>query len=437
MRRSAAGIGFGPRILLMAAALATSPAAAATYADLHDFCSEANCPDGDYPAAPLVSDSSGNLFGTTSLGGADKWGVIFELVPGKGGYKYRVLHSFCEEANCTDGYDPQSGLVIDTAGNLYGTTKFGGALDGGTVFKLERNGKVRYKVLHDFCAQGAACADGSLPMYDGLTYQGAQNGTAYDGTSPLYGTTIYGGENNAGYSGTVYTLAPNKKGKKWKESVIWQFCAQADCADGSQPHNGLAIDSSGNLYGVTFAGGNGNNDGVVFKLSPGKAGWTETVLYDFCSAANCTDGSNPESALAPANGGFVGSASSGGAHGSGALFSLTPNGANFEYSNTYSFCAQAGCADGSGPTGRMALDANGNIYGTTVDGGDPEYSRGVIYELTTQGTLDVLHTFCVNGNCSDGAWPLGGVTLDSADNLFGTTSEGGADSDGVVFELTP
>lgn len=435
MKFSLAAATLQPGLLIVAAALAASPAAAAGFTDLHTFCSDANCTDGNYPTAPLVGDAAGNLYGTTALGGAGSWGTIFELIPKKGGYKYKVLHSFCTAANCTDGSDPQSGLVIDKAGNLYGTTKFGGAQNGGTVFEFARRGKGHLKILHSFCVQGAACADGSEPMYDGLTYLGAQSGTPYDGKSPLYGTTIYGGENNAGYSGTVYALA--RAGKNWQETIVWQFCGQANCADGSQPHNGLAMDSAGNLYGVTFGGGNANNDGVIFELSQGQSGWTETVLYDFCSVANCADGANPESPLTASSTGFAGSTSSGGAHGGGTLFYLAPGGANSGYTDMYDFCSQAGCADGSGPMGRVALDANGNIYGTTLVGGDPNYSRGVVYEFTPQGALDVLHTFCVNGNCNDGQWPVGGVSLNSAGDIFGTTSEGGTHSDGVVFELTP
>ncbi|MGH6888639.1 MAG: choice-of-anchor tandem repeat GloVer-containing protein [Rhizomicrobium sp.] len=414
-----------------------APAAATTFTDLHSFCSEAGCADGDYPTAPLVADSSGDLFGTTALGGTGGWGTIFELVPRKAGYKFKLLHSFCEQANCTDGQDPLSGLVIDTAGNLYGTTKFGGAQNGGTVFELVRDRNDKLKILHSFCAQGAACADGSLPMYDGLTYRGAQNRTPYDGKSPLYGTTLYGGENNDGYSGTVYQIAPRRSGKKWKESVVWQFCSQANCADGSEPHNGLVTNTTGNLYGVTFAGGNGNDDGVAFQLSRSGKGWNETVLYDFCSAANCADGTNPESPLLPTASGFVGAASGGGTQDAGTLFSLVPNGANSQVSVLYDFCTQANCADGYGPMGQLARDASGNLFGTTVDGGDPNYSRGVVFELPAQGMFSVLHTFCAGGNCSDGAWPVGGVTRDSSGYLFGTASEGGAGSDGTIFELAP
>jgi uncharacterized repeat protein (TIGR03803 family) len=417
-----------------------APAAATTFGDLYSFCTAANCPDGNYSNASLVADASGNLFGTTALGGTGGWGTIFELVKKKGGYNYKVLHSFCAEANCTDGEDPIAGLVIDTAGNLYGTTKFGGSQNGGTAFELVRGHKGKFKVLHSFCAQGAACADGSEPMYDGLTYRGAQSGAPYNGRSPLYGTTIYGGENNGGFAGVVYALSPRRTGKKWREKIVWQFCSQANCADGSQPHNGLVTDSSGNLYGVTFGGGNGNSGGVAFELSPQSGSWNETVLYDFCSAANCADGANPQSPLLPTPTGFVGTASGGGsgANYAGTLFSLVPNGANSQYTVLYNFCTQANCTDGESPMGRLAIDASGDLFGTTVDGGDPSSSRGTIFELPAQGTYGVLHTFCVDGNCGDGAWPVGGLSRDAAGDLFGTASEGGNTyNGGTIFELTP
>jgi uncharacterized repeat protein (TIGR03803 family) len=434
--------GFGRRtavacLILAGAALAVgfAPAAAATFTDLHAFCSQTGCPDGAYPAATLVADAAGDLFGTTALGGAGGWGTIFEFIPnGKGGYKFKQLHSFCAAANCTDGSDPVAALIIDTAGNLYGTTKFGGAQNGGTVFELVRSGKKKFSLLHSFCTQGASCADGSLPVYDGLAYQGAASGAPYDGTSPLYGTTLYGGENNAGFSGTVYEIKP--AGRKWKETVVYQFCAQANCADGSQPQNGLVIDASGNLYGVTYGGGGGSGDGTLFELSHAKRMWTETVLYDFCSQANCADGANPESApVLDASGDLVGTATSGGANGWGVLYSLVPGGVSSPYSLLYSFCSQANCTDGSNPIGRLALDATGDIFGATLVGGDPDSSRGTVWELSA-GTLAVLHTFCSGGNCADGQWPVGGVTRDASQNLFGTTSEGGDFSQGAVFELT-
>lgn len=415
---------------------AAAAAAATSFSVLHDFCSDGRCADGNDPTAPLVFDSAGDLFGTSALGGAGGWGTIFELVPKNGSYKYKILHSFCAEVNCTDGQDPVAGLVIDTAGNLYGTTKFGGAQNGGTVFELVRSGKKKFRILHSFCAEGAACADGSGPMYDGLTYQGAQSGAPYDGTSPLYGTTIYGGENNGGYAGVVYRIAPGRH-RKWTESIIWQFCSQTNCADGSQSHNGLVMDAAGNLYGVTFGGGNSSNDGVVFELSQAGKNWSETVLYDFCSAANCADGSNPESPLTPTASGFAGSASGGGTNAAGTLFVLVPQGANSSYSVLYDFCAQASCTDGYGPLGRIGVNGNGDLFGVTIAGGDANYSRGALFELPSQGAYGVLHTFCPNGNCGDGQFPVGGVTLDRLGNVFGTASEGGTQSGGTLFELTP
>lgn len=427
--------------LIAGAALATfaaaAPVTAQTYTDLYDFCSQTSCTDGNYSAAPLVADAAGNLYGTTAEGGANGWGIIFELVHKKSGYSFRVLHNFCAETNCTDGYDPVAGLVIDTAGNLYGTTKFGGAQNGGSVFELLHGHKEKFKVLHSFCAQGAACADGAWPMYDGLTYQGAQSGTLYDGKSPLYGTTLYGSENNGGFAGVVYEMKPNRTGHKWREKVIWQFCSQTNCADGMQPRNGLVMDASGNLYGVTFGGGNNTGDGVAFKLSPSQGAWSETVLYDFCGATNCSDGTNPASALVPVGSGFVGAANGGGNANYGTLFSLVPNGTTWQLNVLHSFCSQTSCSDGEGPLGRIAVDASGDIFGVTVAGGDPNQSKGVVYEQTAQSVFSVLHTFCVGGNCTDGAAPVGGVILDSSGDIFGTVSEGGAHSDGDVFEITP
>lgn len=412
-----------------------SPLIAANFATLHAFCPQTGCADGNYPTSALVADPAGDLFGTTALGGDAGWGTIFEFIAdGKGGYKFRRLHSFCKKANCTDGSDPIAGLVIDTAGNLYGTTKFGGTQNGGTAFELIRSGrKSRLKILHSFCAQGASCADGSLPVYDGLTYQGAASGTPYDGASPLYGTTMYGGENNAGFSGTVYQLEPTAT-KRWKEKVIYQFCAvTTSCTDGSRPEDGLAVDAKGNLFGVTYAGGGSNDDGVIFELSHGKGGWSETVLHDFCSEANCADGSNPESPLAlDASGNLFGSATSGGTANWGVVFEFVPGSA--VYSVLYDFCSLSSCSDGTNPAGRLAVDASGDIFGTTISGGAPNF--GVLYELSA-GALDVLYTFCTAGNCTDGQWPVGGIVLGPSQTVFGTTSEGGEFSSGTVFAWTP
>ncbi|HEY2446166.1 MAG TPA: choice-of-anchor tandem repeat GloVer-containing protein [Rhizomicrobium sp.] len=411
-------------------------AAAQTFNDTYTFCSQANCSDGNYAASPLIADASGDFFGTTALGGDGGWGVIFELVPdGNGGYTYSRLHSFCGQANCTDGSDPVAGLILDTSGNLYGTTKFGGSQNGGTAFELVRSGgKTNFRVLHSFCAQGASCADGSNPVYDGLTYRGAANGAPYDGASALYGTTIYGGENNGGFSGVVFELKPVTGRRRWREHVLYDFCTQTNCADGSQPYNGLLADNRGHLFGVTFGGG-GNSDGTIFELSKKSGHWTETVLYSFCTTANCPDGRNPESPLTTdSSGNLFGTATAGGGQDGGVLFKLVPKGTNSKYSALYGFCSQTNCTDGQNPMGRVAVDGSGNIFGTTVAGGDPGVNRGVAFELGG-GSLQVLHTFCQGGDCNDGAFPVGGVILDPSGNVFGTTSEGGSHSDGVVFEI--
>jgi uncharacterized repeat protein (TIGR03803 family) len=432
MRNSAA---FLPVAVVLATLLGASSAVVTTgYGVLHVFCSESGCADGEYSAASLIQDTSGNLYGTTALGGAGGWGTIFELEKQKGGYKYKGLHSFCRKSNCVDGSDPVASPIIDTAGNLYGTTKFGGAQNGGTVFELMLSGgKKKFRVLHSFCVQGAPCADGSNPVYDGLSYQGKTGGQPYDGVSPLYGTTIYGGENNGGFSGVIYRMAPVEGKSKWKEQVLYQFCALSNCADGSQPYNGLTVDGSGNLFGVTFGGG-GTGNGTVFRLSPQKRQWKETVLYNFCTQANCADGSNPEAPLViDGSGGLVGTATSGGANGGGVVFSLAPDGTNYRV--LYDFCGQVSCADGYNPIGALALDGSGNLFGSNLRGGDPDNDGGVIYELSGS-SFEVLYTFCGTGSCIGGRRPVGGPVRDAAGHLFGTTTLGGAPDQGVVYEFT-
>ncbi|HEX3653148.1 MAG TPA: choice-of-anchor tandem repeat GloVer-containing protein [Rhizomicrobium sp.] len=408
---------------------------AGSYDVLHTFCSGGTCADGQYSAAPLVTDASGNFYGTAALGGDAGWGTIFEFVKRNGGYRFKRLHSFCSKPNCTDGSDPVAGLIADAAGNLYGTTKFGGAQNGGAAFELILSGgKKRFRVLHSFCAQGAPCADGSNPVYDGLAYRGKASGQPYDGASPLYGTTIYGGENNGGFSGVVYRLLPVAGKSKWKETVLYQFCAQANCADGSQPYNGLTVDTAGNLFGVTFGGGS-QGDGALFRLSQQKRNWTETVLHNFCTQANCADGSNPEAALAvDGSGDLIGTTTSGGANGGGVVFKVAANNSN--YGVLYDFCAQPNCADGYNPIGALAIDESGNIFGSNLRGGDADNDGGVLYELS-DSTFSVLYTFCSTGNCIAGRRSVGGPVRDGAGDLFGTTTLGGGPDQGVVYELTP
>lgn len=189
-----------------------------------------------------------------------------------------VLYSFCEQKNCTDGAEPVAGIVFDQKGNLYGTTRTGGAYQYcsdvgfgcGVVFKLTRAGE--YTLLHTFCEQGGNCTDGANP-YAALVIDPKRN---------LYGTTEYGGVHG---QGVVFKLTP-----EGQYAVLHSFCARNNCTDGYDPSAGLALDQKGNLYGTTAYGGS-HGGGVVFKLTPdGKY----TVLHSFCQQGYpCTDGTAP------------------------------------------------------------------------------------------------------------------------------------------------
>jgi uncharacterized repeat protein (TIGR03803 family) len=229
-----------------------TPKSNGTYKEtvLYSFCAQDGCADGDYPHAGLIADAQGNLYGTTSQGAVDNGGAVFELTPrGNGHYKETVLYSFCAQANCADGEDPQADLIADPQGNLYGTTVYGGANNGGAVFKVTPRGKET--ALYSFCAQDG-CTDGSYPVA----------GLIADAQGNLYGTTPSGGVNGGG---TAFRLT-HKGREHYKETVLYTFCAQTNCADGNAPFAGLIADAQGNLYGTTTGGGAKGDYGTVFEL---------------------------------------------------------------------------------------------------------------------------------------------------------------------------
>jgi uncharacterized repeat protein (TIGR03803 family) len=249
---------------------------------------------GGSPRGTLVLDKSGNLFGTTpygdytcSLAGDEGCGTVFELSLVSGVWTYTLLYSFCEESQCSDGAFPWGGLVIDSAGNLYGTTVQGGSEQSGTVFELSPpsapGGTWTETVIHSFCTT-YACKDGYYP-YSKLLL---------DPSGRLYGTTSAGGDNTNCREGcgTVFRLVPpHLQGGKWIEDVLYTFCTTPNrgyCPDGEAPMIGLIADSSGNLYGTTAYGGekNGQGNGVLYELSRNAGAWTEGVLHSFQSDTN-------------------------------------------------------------------------------------------------------------------------------------------------------
>jgi uncharacterized repeat protein (TIGR03803 family) len=226
--------------------------------------------------------------------------------------------------------------------------------------------------------------------------------------------------------GTVFELTPSGI-----ETVLYSFCSQTNCADGAYPSAGLIEGSDGNFYGTTAWGG-ANFDpasdmyiGTVFKITPSG---TLTTLYSFCSQAGCADGREPAAGLIQgSDGNFYGTTIVGGANDDGTVFKLTPSGG---LTTLHSFCSQTGCVDGSLPRAGLIKGIDGNFYGTTDEGGanDTLYGgAGTVFKITPSGTLTTLYSFCSKGGkaCTDGQQPAGLIKgIDG--NFYGTTSLGGA-----------
>jgi uncharacterized repeat protein (TIGR03803 family) len=307
-----------------------------------------------------------------------------------------VLYNF---TGGSDGGAPTSRLTFDGTGNIYGTTQYGG-LGFGTVFELSPNGKRGWNetVLYSFTGG----ADGAYPLYSYVIFDSAGN---------LYGTTIDGGAN--GY-GVAFELSP--AGRSWTETVLYNFCSHAGCADGANPVNGLIMDPAGNLYGTT----NGSVvEGTVFELSPSGGGWKEQVIY-------LVGVNNVPGLTMDVDGNIFGTSTS-------TAFELSPNG-NGGWTPMVIHTFAGGLKDGSLPEGAPVLDKRGNIYGATYSGGAK--NNGTVYKLShgKKGwTEKILHPF--KGGTRDGANPYSGSVLDAAGDIYGTTSVGGKSNDGTVYEL--
>jgi uncharacterized repeat protein (TIGR03803 family) len=262
--------------------------------------------DGGWPTAGLVMDKAGNLYGTTP-----KPGDVFELSPGAAGWKETVIYQFClSNLACVDGVAPYAGVILDSAGNLYGTTSGGGigCVGGGcgVVYEIERTASGWHeKVLHYFDNNGK---DGVEPGWGALFMDGKGN---------LYGTTLGGGPVRYG---TVFKLTRLNSGR-WKETILYNF---QKGATGYSPNTGVVMDKAGNLYGTTDYGGDPNCDcGVIYKLSPGHSGkWTYTVLHEFGIG---NDGGVPEGNLViDSKGNLYGGTVLGGTYGGGVILEITP-----------------------------------------------------------------------------------------------------------------
>jgi uncharacterized repeat protein (TIGR03803 family) len=386
-------------LVLLVFAITSAQAQLYTETVLYSFAGK---PDGTSPYAGVVQDAQGNLYGTTYLGGTSNMGTVF-MVDTTG--KETVLYSFTGMNG--DGANPFGGLVRDTQGNLYGTTYQGGNLTCGppvgcgTVFKLDTTGKET--VLHTFSSVGG---DGTGP----------QAGLVQDTQGNLYGTTITGGTDGAG---TVF-----KVDTTGKETVLYSFGSAG--GDGTLPDAGLVLDSQGNLYGTTRSGGTAG-DGTVFKVD--KTG-KETVLYSFTGMNG--DGLEPyhSGVVRDAQGNLYGTTIYGGSSVFGTVFKVDTTGKETVLSSF-----TGGTKDGAYPEAGLVQDTQGNLYGTTFEGGAS--GGGTVFKVDTSGKETVQHNFFTGGIIKDGAYPLGGLVLDMQGNLYGTTTAGGASAGGIVFKLTP
>jgi len=373
--------------------------------------------DGVLPWSALIADGAGNMYGTTVYGGQtgcyglQGCGTVFKLAPDG---TETVLHAF----SFSDGALPNGALLADRAGNLFGTTFIDGAGVVGTVFKLAPDGT--FTVLHAF-QRGS---DGAYPS----------GALIADGAGNLFGTTQQGGGSQycSLGCGTVFKLAPDGT-----ETVLYAFRAGSD---GWAPESDLIADASGNLYGTTTSGGGGDCDfgcGTVFKVAPDG---NETVLHAFQDGS---DGANPDDALiADAAGNLYGTTAAGGGGscagftGGGTVFKIAPDGTE---SVLYAF---QGGNDGCGPLAGLIADKAGNFYGTTYYGGDSGLHGsgcGTVFQLAPDGTETVVYAFkkfTKFNRCMNGGLPTSTLLKGHNGLLCGTATSGGSSTDdGIVFSV--
>jgi uncharacterized repeat protein (TIGR03803 family) len=434
---SAMGWAFTAILLLLFSV--QSARAATSYAVLHRFEGK----PGEFPISSLTLDADGNLYGTTVQGGRGSQcslgcGTVFELERTSKGWSYKVLHEFESNDALPDGALPYAGVIFDSNGNLYGTTCCGGTAGYGTVFELTPTSGQQWKekILYNF--QGP---EGAFPEAELI----------FDGQGNLYGTTTSWYDDQGG---SVFKLAPGSNGQ-WTESTLISF---PDPSGAIVPSGSLALDSAGNLYGATAFGGSPSGDGVVFELTPQQNGqWLETILYKFMGSS---DGAVPNGGLVfDGEGNLYGTTGAGGNNkacdysGCGTVFELTPGSVGWTEESLYVFCSVEKCRDGAVPATGVTFDAQGNLYGTTAEGGSSGFCYGLrgcgdVFELTpdTKGgwTEKVIHLF--HPLSAGGGGPRAGVIFDSAGHLYGTTEYGGYDQlpcpiaengCGVVFEIVP
>jgi uncharacterized repeat protein (TIGR03803 family) len=406
--------------------VATASLLAQTLTVLHNFT---GAQDGGTPFAGLTIDTGGNLYGAAADGGFESCtshqgfgcGTVFKLTK-RSNWAFRLLYRFQGD---NDGAYPIGALTIGRDGSLYGTTAVGGGgsncqagvFDGcGTVYNLKPPARLCTNIL---------CPWTETVLYRFPTaFAGwfPEDGVIFDAAGNIYGTTFQG---STLFSGNVFELTPSGSG--WTETVLHAFTSILP--DGGSPESGVIFDSRGNLYGTTTYGGT-NGGGLVYQLDPTGSGSTLTQLYSFEFPNIIPAGG----LIMDRAGNLYGTTQLG--SGAGSVFELIPHGGGWSYQLLY---ALPGDPNAWGPTASLAMDAAGNLYGTTYNGGGSPNCNlgcGTIFKLTRSNgswVYTLLHEF----TGTEGALPWGGVIVDANGNLYGTTTMGGTYNEGVVWELTP
>lgn len=386
---------------------ATFAWAAPTTKLLYSFAGNA---DGEYTDTELVMDHAGNLYGTSVQGGVNGGGTVFQITPAG---VHTVLYDFTGGA---DGGEPYKGVTLDAQGNLYGTavTGGGGSCEGGcgVIFELlTSNGGWTFHAIHTFTGG-----------FDGF---GPGSPVAFDSSGNLYGTTPTGGGRGVG---VVYRMSPNANGD-WTFRVIHTFTGVADGSGGSA--SSLLIDKDGNLYGTCTVGGV-TGLGTVYKMFFQNGHWHFQTLYAF---KDQPDGALPYGGLVlDKAGNLYGTTYYAGANDLGTVFKLSHIKGQWIETVLHSF---KGGTAGDSPISSLVADAEGNLYGTTSDGGAASCSCGVIYKMTHTAsgwTESVVYRF--PGTPNPG-FAYNGMIRDPEGNLYGATVHGGASNDGAIYKVTP
>ncbi len=382
--------------------LVARPAQAQTETQLWDFCPDGGtCADGSQSYSSLATDGT-NFYGTTFDGGLS-FGTVFEVSPNSiGGWNENVIYTF---TGGTDGAHPRSSpLIFDSLGNLYGTAQYGGPNQYGVVFELSPQGaNWTETVLYSF----AGGTDGYSPV----------SGLIMDPSGNLYGTTLFGGVSQ---NGTVFELSLS--GGAWSKQTIYEPSTGTGYA-------GLTMDAKGSVYGATPL--------AVFELSPnGDGGFNSTVIHTFTGTPK--DGMQAEGTPVLQGGKLYGTTEFGGVENLGTVYELSPV-KNGKWTEKILHSFKGGVKDGDECYAGIVFDPAGNIYGTTISGGKFGVGGdGIVFELVAPvGTGSYKEKILWNFNGTDGTAPFGGLILDSAGNLYGTTQVGGTYGDGTVFEVAP